>query len=85
MLHKLAAVASVRVSVGSDHPLVDAPGRLDLNGLNGGEQGRDPLALLVGQQVGAGVQDPTGGVERVAGGLAVAVGVDCEVLTDNAF
>ena len=31
--------AAVRVAVGGDHPLVDAPGRLDLDVLLGGEQG----------------------------------------------
>jgi hypothetical protein len=44
------------VPVGGDHPLVDAPGGLDLDVLIDGEQGRESGGLLVGEQVGTGVQ-----------------------------
>jgi hypothetical protein len=46
--------------VGGDHPLVDPPGRLDLDVVVAREQIRQPLPLLVGEQVGAGVQRPAG-------------------------
>ena len=52
--------------VGGDHPLVDAPGGLDLDVLIDGEQGRESGGLLVGEQVGPGVQGSPGTVERVA-------------------
>ena len=67
--------------VGGDHPLVDAPGGLDLDVLIDGEQGRESGGLLVGEQVGTGVQGSPGTVERVvltaaaaAGGLLNAAG-----------
>lgn len=54
--HQLAARGPVGVPVGGDHPLVDAPGGLDLDVLIDGEQGRESGGLLVGEQVGTGVQ-----------------------------
>jgi hypothetical protein len=53
------------VPVGGDHPLVDAPGDLDLDVLIDGKQGRKSGGLLVGEQAGTGVQDSPGTVERV--------------------
>jgi hypothetical protein len=78
--HQIAPVLAVGFAVGADHPLVDAPGRLDLDMLLDREQGRQPGALLVGEQVRAGVQGPPGPVQRVV--LAAAVPV--EVLLDPA-
>ena len=63
--HQLAARGWVGVPVGGDHPLVDAPGGLDLDVLIDGEQGRESGGLLVGEQVGTGVQGSPGTVERV--------------------
>jgi hypothetical protein len=40
------------------------PGGLDLDVLIDGEQGREPGGLLVGEQVGTGVQGSPGTVER---------------------
>lgn len=53
--------------VGGDHLLVDASGRLDLDVLLDREDCPDPLVLLVGEQVGPGVQNPTRAEERVTG------------------
>jgi hypothetical protein len=53
------------VPIGSDHPLVDAPGGLDLDVLIDGEQRREPGGLLVDEQVGPFAGSP-GTVERVA-------------------
>jgi hypothetical protein len=74
-LHRRSASAAVGVAVGGDHPLVDPPGRLDLDVLLGIEQPGEPLSLLVGEQIGAGVQGPAGGVERIVLPAAVAVEV----------
>ncbi len=41
------------------------PGRLDVDVLVDGEQGAEPLVLPIGEQVGAGVQSPPGGVAGV--------------------
>lgn len=71
--HELAAVVAVFVAVGGDHPLVDPPGRLDLDMLLGPEQRAESSGLLVGQQLGAGVQGPPRGIQRVALHPAVAV------------
>ena len=40
-----------------------------------GEQGVEPGLLLVGEQVGAGVQGAAGGVQRVTGPASVSVKV----------
>src|SRR5690606_4213334 len=58
---------------GGDHPLVDAPGHLDRDVLLNREERLQARLLLVGEQVGAGVQGPAGGVERVALAAAVTV------------
>ena len=42
-LHQLAAGLAVGVAVGGDHPLVDPPGRFDLDVLVAGEQGLQPV------------------------------------------
>ena len=78
--HQLAAAGAVGFAVGGDHPLVDAPGGLDLDVLLDGEQALQSVLLLVGEQAGAGVQGPPRGVERVACAAAVAV----QVLLDPA-
>src|SRR5262249_57290503 len=44
--HQLAARGWAGVPVGGDHPLVDAPGGLDLDVLIDGEQGRESAACL---------------------------------------
>jgi hypothetical protein len=44
------------------------------------EQGREPVLLLAGEEVGAGVQHPAGGIQRITGAAAVAV----QVLLDPA-
>ena len=72
--HQFAALRPIGVAVGGDHALVDPPGHLDLGVLVDGKQGVQTLVLLVGEQVGAGVQGPPGSVERVI--LTVSVPVD---------
>ncbi len=42
-------MAPVLVAVGADHGLVDAPGRLGLDVLVGGEEGVEPVLLFVGE------------------------------------
>ena len=63
--HQFAPPAPVLVPVGGDHPLVDAPGGLDLGMDVVGEQRGEPSGLLVGEQSGTGVQGPAREVERV--------------------
>ncbi len=53
--HQLAALGPVGFAVGGDHPLVDAPGGLDLDMLVAGEERFEPLLLFVCEQIGAGV------------------------------
>jgi hypothetical protein len=60
------------VPVGGDHPLVDAPGGLDLDVLIDGKHGRESGGLLVGEQACTGVQGSPGTVERVV--LTAAAG-----------
>src|SRR4051794_24379981 len=74
LLHPLPTSGPVGLTVGGDHPLVDPPSRLDLRVLVDREQATQPLSLLAGEQVGAGVEGPAGGIERVA--LVAAVAVD---------
>ena len=64
LAHELTTAFTVRLAVGGDHGLVDAPGDLDLDVGVGGEQRLDPRALSFGEQVGSGVQGAPGGVER---------------------
>ena len=64
----------VLVAVGTNHALIDAPGRLDLDVFVCCEQGGEPGSLLLGEQPDTGVQGPSGGVERVA--LVAAMAVD---------
>ena len=78
--HQLAAAPAVGFAVGADHALVDVPGDLDFDVVVVGEQGVEPLDLVVGEQPGTGVQHAPGRVERIAGAAAVAV----EVLLDAA-
>ena len=78
--HQLAAAPPVGFAVGADHALVDAPGDLDLDVIVAGEQGVEPLDLVVGEQPGAGVQHAPGGVERITGAAAMAM----ETLLDAA-
>src|SRR5690606_3961822 len=54
-------------TVGGDDPLVDAPGRFDLNMLLDGEEGFEPCVLFLGEEAGTGVQGAAGTVERVTG------------------
>src|SRR5215218_8455612 len=72
--HQCASLRLVGFAVGGNHLLVDPPGGLDLDVLVGREQIRQPVALLVGEQVGTGVQGPSRVVERVT--LAATVPVD---------
>ncbi|MBS1897882.1 MAG: hypothetical protein JSS88_11030 [Actinobacteria bacterium] len=53
-------MAAILVTVGGDHPLADAPGRLDLDMSLVGEQGGETVDPLVGQQPCTGVEGPTG-------------------------
>jgi hypothetical protein len=76
--HQLPSAAAVRLSVGSDHALVDTACRLDLDLRVAGEPGVEALALSGGEQVGAGVQGAAGPVERIGGQTEVAL----EVLLD---
>ncbi len=78
--HDLVAAGSVRIAVGGDHALVDAPGGLDLDVLLDVEQAGQPLALAVGEQVSASVLSPAGAIERVVGAAAVTV----QILLDPA-
>ncbi len=77
LAHLVSPAGPVGVAVGGNHLLVDAPGRLDLDVGVAREQRVESLALLVGEQVGAGVQGPARGVERVA--LVAAVTDDLEL------
>ena len=70
---KLATTSPVGFAVGGDHALVDAPGRFDLNVVVVGEQRLEPLLLLVGEELDAGVQGAAGPVERIVRAAAVAV------------
>lgn len=54
--------------------MVDLPSRFDLDMLLGREQAGQVLALFVGEQVGAGMQCPPRGVERVALAAPVTAG-----------
>jgi len=78
--HQVAPLLAVGFAVGGDHRLVDTPGGLDLDVLLGRGQGRQPRALLVGEQVRAGVQCPRRREQR----LALAAPVPLEVLLDPA-
>ena len=78
--HEVASAGAVRVPVGGDHSLVDAPGRLDVDVLLDPVQRGESMALAVGEEVRAGVQGPTGTVERVVNPAAVPV----QVLLDPA-
>ena len=69
--HRGAAADPVGVAVGGDHVLVDVPADLELQVLLGREQRAEPRLLLGGEQVGAGVQGPPAGVERVTSAAAV--------------
>ena len=73
--HELASLRAVGFAVGSDHALVDGPGRLDLDVVVTGEQGLETLLLLVGEQVRSGVQHSAGVEQWVAGAAAVPDGV----------
>jgi hypothetical protein len=53
--------------------LVDRPGGFDLDVLIAGEQGFQPGLLPGGEQIQAGVQGPTGPVERIISAASVAV------------
>ena len=70
-----AASGPVGVAVGGNHPSVDAPGDLDLHVLLVREQFVEALLLAVDKQLGAGVQRPPRGVQRVALAAAVTVQV----------
>jgi hypothetical protein len=71
--HDLAPPGAVGFTVGGDHSLVDAPGGFDFDVSIGGEQLLEPSALLVGEEVRAGVQGAPGPVERIGGAAPVAV------------
>ena len=68
-----SALGAVGMAVGADDALVDRPGRFDLDVGVGCKQGVEPVALLVGEQAGAGAQRPSGPVERVVLAAPVAV------------
>ena len=68
----------VRIAVGANHGLVDGPGHFDLHVGVAGEQRGDLRPLPVGQQVSAGGQGPSRGIERVAGPAAASRGVELE-------
>jgi hypothetical protein len=64
-LHLAAALSSVFAAVGGDHRLVDGPGDLHLGvGIDGEELVESGL-LLVGEQLGAGVEGPSSPEQRV--------------------
>lgn len=71
--HQSPATSPVLITIGGDHPLVDAPGRLDLDVDIVNEQRPQPVSLLSGEKVRAGVQSPARFVERIASEPAVAV------------
>ena len=75
LAHGRLSARFVGVAVGGDHVLVDGPGRLDGDVGVAVEQGGQALGLLLGEQVGAGVQGSPGGVERVARAAPVPAGV----------
>jgi hypothetical protein len=65
----------VRVVVGGHDALVDAPGGFDFHVPLVGEHCIESLALLVGEQFGAGAQYSADAVERIAGAASVSAGV----------
>jgi len=72
----VSSLGLVGFAVGGDHALIDGPGRFDLDVLIGAEQVVETLFLLVGEQVGAGVQHPAGREQGVAGAVAVEILLD---------
>lgn len=77
----LLASSAVRIAVGGDDALLDAPGRFDFGIVVRGEQGLQPILLLVGEQIVPGVKDPADGVKRVPGPSAVPNGLLLNALT----
>jgi hypothetical protein len=73
LAHRLATSDAVGLTVGGDHPLVDASRGFDLDVLVDCEEAGQAVPLLVGEQAGAGVQGPACAVERVVLQPAVAV------------
>ena len=65
LLHDELPESPIRFPVGGDHPLIDAPGRLDLDMLLVGEQLLEAGLLLLGEQPGSGVEGAAGLVERI--------------------
>lgn len=49
--HRFSGMGPVGVAVGGDHPLIDAPGGLDLDVVIAGEQGDEACPLPVGQEL----------------------------------
>src|SRR5699024_6717262 len=80
LLHHHSGSGPVGFSIGSDHGLVDLPGRLDRSMLLAAEQAAEALALPLGQQLGPGVEGAAGLVERVVFAAATLV----ELLLDPA-
>ena len=74
--HQRASVCPLFGPVGGDHALVDAPGRFDLDVTVVGEEPVEAVDLAVGEQAAAGVQGPSGLVERVVFEAAVAVDLE---------
>jgi len=75
LFHDGSSFGLVGFAVGGDHGLVDGPGGFGFAVGVGGEQRVEACGLSGGEEVGAGVQDPPGAVEGVAGAAAVAVEV----------
>lgn len=69
--HQLLPDRAVRLAVGLDHPLVDAPGGLDLDVGVVDEQGVESVDLTVGEQPRPGVQGAAGLVEFAVAAVAV--------------
>lgn len=67
LLHQCLSRRPVGVPVGNDHPLVDAPGRFDLDVLFVREQAQQVFALPVDEECFAGVQGAAGAVGPVTG------------------
>jgi hypothetical protein len=65
------------VPVGGDHPLIDAPGGLDLDVNVIGEQRAQAVGLPIGEQVRSSAERAPSRVERVA--LPAAMPVDREL------
>lgn len=72
LLHLAFAAGSVGVTVGAHHHLVNTPRGLDFQVRVVGEERRDPLLLLLGEQVSAAAELAASRIQRIPGAAPVA-------------